>query len=126
MANMLCTVISPEKILFQEQVHGLVCPMTNGEMGILPGHAPFLGKLGIGLVQLRSETKDLVFAIDSGFVEVKNNEVSLLVNRAKQKEDIAPKETLQEKLQILKDQNLGDAEVLREIAWIKAQKKLIN
>lgn len=130
MANMLCSLISPEKILFQEEINSLVCPMLDGQMGVLPGHAPFLGKLGIGIVKIQAQNQEHFFAVDSGFLEVKNNEVSLLVNRAKKKadmqSDVSTMDEIEGKLRDLKAKNLGDEKVLQEIAWMKTQKQLLE
>lgn len=125
MANEItCHVISPEKILYSESVEFVVCPMEDGEMGILADHAPFLGAIGMGLVKINNGKEEIKFAVDAGFVEVRENEVSILVTRARTREDIQEGD-LANRLADLKKDNLGDEKIYHEIAWIKTQEKLL-
>lgn len=77
-----CVVVTPERALLDEQVDFVVVPMYDGELGVLPGRAPLIGKLGFG--ELRTEKGGQVkrYYVDGGFVQVRNNVVTLLTSKA--------------------------------------------
>lgn len=76
-------LVTPETTLLDERVRSLRFPMFDGQMGVLPGRAPLVGRLGIG--ELKVETSaggsDRYF-IDGGFVQIKGSVVTLLTDRA--------------------------------------------
>ena len=77
-------VVSPERILWSGEA-AMVTARTvdGGDISFLTGHAPFVGALETGKVTVRpSEGDDVSFAVHGGFVEVSNNEVSLLTDVA--------------------------------------------
>jgi F-type H+-transporting ATPase subunit epsilon len=115
-----CNLISPEKILFSKKVEFVACPTEMGEIGIMSNHAPLVATVGTGLVRINQGGAELRFAVDKGFIEVRDNNVSILVTRAKTPENIVQKE-ITEKIEELKKTNLGNIENLRELEWLKAQ-----
>lgn len=83
-------VVSPERILWSGDAESVTCrTVDGGDIAFLNGHAPFVGALEIGLVTIRpDEGEDLVLAVHGGFVEVSNNEVSLLSDVAETADQI--------------------------------------
>jgi F-type H+-transporting ATPase subunit epsilon len=82
--TMQVQVVSPERILWTGDAE-LVTARTveGGDITFLTGHAPFVGALETGQVTIRPEAgEDTHFAVHGGFVEVSNNEVSLLTDVA--------------------------------------------
>ena len=75
-------VATPERQLVDEQVQQVEIPGKNGYLGILPDHAPLLSELGAGVLNYFSDSQDKLLAIEGGFVEVLNNEVRVLAERA--------------------------------------------
>jgi F-type H+-transporting ATPase subunit epsilon len=77
-----CVVVTPEKTLLDEPVEFVALPLFDGELGILPGRAPLIGRLGFG--ELRTKTADVVhrYFVDGGFVQVRGDVVTVLTNRA--------------------------------------------
>ncbi len=76
-------VVSPEKIVFQGEAAALVVPAWDGKMGILPGHAPFLGLLGAGEVSVESsDGGSRAFHVAGGVLKVEKNEVTVLTEYA--------------------------------------------
>ncbi len=73
-------LVSPERILWTGDAEMVTArTIEGGDISFLTGHAPFVGALEIGKVTVRpSDGDDLHFAVHGGFVEVSNNEVSLL------------------------------------------------
>jgi F-type H+-transporting ATPase subunit epsilon len=83
-----CTVVSPERPLYDGEVERVVVPGSEGELGILPRHAPLIAALGPGLVRLHTKSGDERFGIRGGFMLVKQNVVTLLVTDAVKPADI--------------------------------------
>jgi F-type H+-transporting ATPase subunit epsilon len=77
-----CVVVTPEKTLFDEAVHFVALPLYDGELGVLPGRSPLIGRLGFG--ELRTRTGDVMrrYFIDGGFAQVRDDVVTVLTNRA--------------------------------------------
>ncbi|WP_078129507.1 ATP synthase F1 subunit epsilon [Leptospira alexanderi] len=82
------SVISPEKILYKGEVDSLVVPGSEGFFGILPNHAPLVATLGIGILEIRKGEKLKVLSVEGGFIEVKENFISILTDHGALKEDI--------------------------------------
>ena len=77
---MLLVALTPEKELFNSEITSVKVPGTTGQFEILNGHAPIVAALGEGEVRiLDSEGQKTTFNIKKGFIEVINNEVSLLI-----------------------------------------------
>jgi F-type H+-transporting ATPase subunit epsilon len=75
-------LVTPETTLLDEPVESLQFPLYDGQIGILPGRAPLVGRLGTGELQIRTTAGRRSFFVDGGFVQVKGHVVSLLTNGA--------------------------------------------
>ncbi|MBE9203590.1 F0F1 ATP synthase subunit epsilon [Synechocystis salina LEGE 06099] len=75
-------VITPDKVVWDEEVQELILPSTTGQLGILSNHAPLLTALEIGVMRVRPGKDWKNIAVMGGFAEVENNEVKVLVNGA--------------------------------------------
>jgi F-type H+-transporting ATPase subunit epsilon len=77
-----CVVVTPERTLFDEWVDFVALPLYDGEVGVLPGRTPLIGRLGFG--ELRTKTGDVArrYFVDGGFVQVRDDVVTVLTNRA--------------------------------------------
>jgi len=67
-------VVTPEKIILEEEVFSVSLPTTEGEIGILPRHIPLVADLKSGDVVATNEEGNIPVAIVGGFVEVKNDD----------------------------------------------------
>jgi F-type H+-transporting ATPase subunit epsilon len=78
-------VLTPDKKVFEGKVNRISAPGVEGEFEVLDNHAPMVASLGGGNVLITpSETKELLnLSIQSGFIEVLDNKVSLLVQEGK-------------------------------------------
>jgi F-type H+-transporting ATPase subunit epsilon len=74
------SVISPEAVLFQGETDSVVAPAYDGEIGILTGHAPLMALLGNGLLRLGASGQR--FNVSSGFLQVLNNDVRVVTEKA--------------------------------------------
>jgi F-type H+-transporting ATPase subunit epsilon len=77
--SMQVEVVSPERILFSGEADMVVCRSEGGDIAFLTGHAPFLGTLGIGIVNVTlTGGGNEHIAVHGGFVEVRDNRVIIL------------------------------------------------
>ena len=79
---------TPERVALQAEAEFVVLPALDGEMGILPGHAPFLVQLKPGEVRVTRGGEVERFAVSGGFAEIKDNKVSLFAETAEMAETI--------------------------------------
>ena len=84
----LLDIVTPEKKIFSDEVDGVVIPGIEGEMGVLPQHAPLVTTLAPGELRYTKGNKDEELAIGQGFVEVTANKVSVLTDMAMSDDEI--------------------------------------
>ena len=77
-----CTVVTPEKAVLDQTADMVILPMFDGELGVLPGRAPLIGRLGAGELRLKSGTTVTRYFIEPGFVQVRANVISVLTAKA--------------------------------------------
>src|SRR5438309_11324296 len=90
-----CVVVTPEKAVVDETVDFVALPMYDGELGVLPGRAPLIGRLGYGELRTRLGNETHRFFVDGGFAQVRANVVTVLTPRALRAEEINPDATAQ-------------------------------
>jgi len=86
--ELTCVVVTPEKAVIDEPADFVAVPMFDGELGVLPGRAPLIGRLGYGELRIRRGTQTQRFFVDGGFVQVRANSVTVLTSRAQRARDI--------------------------------------
>ena len=124
-------VVTPEKQIFSGVVDSVTVPCKTGYMGVLPGHAPFLGEIGIGEIIFASgNRKDYIFCF-WGFIEALPDRVVILAQTAEMASDIDVKRAEEAKSRAEKflsskgpDVDFGRAELalLRAISRLNAVK----
>ena len=77
-----CVVVTPERALLDEPADFVALPMVDGELGVLPGRAPLIGRLGYGELRIRRGDETRRFFVDGGFAQVRSNTVTVLTGRA--------------------------------------------
>jgi len=83
-----CEIVTQDRPLFQGDVDIVVAPGTEGEMGILPNHAPLLTTLKYGPLRVRHHGREEVFAIAGGVMEVQPDLVTVLADVGENVEEI--------------------------------------
>ena len=83
-----CEIVSQDRMVFEGDVDIVVLPGTDGEMGILPHHAPLLTTLKIGIIKVRSGGKEEIFTVAGGVAEVQPDLVTVLADAAENVEEI--------------------------------------
>lgn len=77
-----CVVVTPERTLFDELVDFVALPLYDGELGVLPGRTPLIGRLGYGELRTRAGAATRRYFVDGGFAQVRDDVVTVLTNRA--------------------------------------------
>ena len=81
-------VVTPERRVLAEQVDMVTVPGFGGELGILPGHTPLISQLQTGVLTYVQEGKSYPLHVSGGFVEVRDDHVSVLADVAELPEEI--------------------------------------
>ena len=79
---LLLEIVTPERLAYSDTVDAVVLPGAEGEMGVLPHHAPLLATLGVGELRIRKGTEEESFAIVGGFVQVRPDKVVVMAETA--------------------------------------------
>jgi F-type H+-transporting ATPase subunit epsilon len=75
-------IVTPEKLAYQDEVDSVQLPGSEGELGVLPHHAPLVSTLGAGELRLRKGGQEESFAIVGGFLQVLPDKVVVMAETA--------------------------------------------
>lgn len=81
-------IVTPERLAYSDTVDSVNVPGSEGELGILPHHAPLLAMLGVGELRIRKAGAEESFAIAGGFVQVRPDKVVVMAEMADMAADI--------------------------------------
>lgn len=81
---MRVTIISPDRSLYDGEATSVIAPAFDGEVGILPHHAPFLTLLGDGRLVVRTADAVQRFRVRGGFLQVRDDVVRLVTEHAEE------------------------------------------
>jgi ATP synthase F1 epsilon subunit len=76
------SVISPERVLYEGTARGVIAPAFDGEVGILPMHAPLMTLLGRGTLRVDTADGEQRFQVDGGFLQVVDDAVRVVTEQA--------------------------------------------
>jgi len=85
---MMLEIITAERQVFGEEVDMVIAPGIDGQLGILPHHAPLMTVLQPGEITIRKGGSDDYLAVTGGFLEVLGNRVSILADAAERSDEI--------------------------------------
>ena len=88
MVTMRLEIITAERQVYGDDVEALVAPGIDGELGILPHHAPLMTGLQPGEIMIRRDGQETYLAVSGGFLEVMGNQVTILADTAERSEEI--------------------------------------
>jgi F-type H+-transporting ATPase subunit epsilon len=77
-----CEIASQDRLVYEDDVDIVVVPGLEGEMGILPNHAPLLSLLNLGVIRVRKGGEEQAFIVTGGLVEVQPHIVTILADAA--------------------------------------------
>ena len=88
MAPMLLEIITAERQVYSDEVDAVVAPGIEGQLGILPHHAPLMTVLQPGELLIRKGGEEAYLAVTGGFMEVLGNKVTVLADAAERSDEI--------------------------------------
>lgn len=83
-----CEIVSQDRTVYEGDVDIVVLPGADGEMGILPHHAPLLTTLKFGLIKVRRQGEEEIFTVAGGVAEVQPDIVTILADAAENIQEI--------------------------------------
>jgi len=83
-----CEIVSQDRMVYQGDVDIVVLPGVDGEMGILPNHAPLLSTLKFGILRVRYQGEEQIFSVAGGVVEVQPDLITVMADVAENVEEI--------------------------------------
>lgn len=122
------TVVTPAKSVFDAKAKSVTVPAFDGEVGVLPNHAPMLALLGSGELRVTgTDGKVTRLAIRGGFVQVSKNNVTILTQEAATPDEIKPEALNAESAKLTNEHptKMDEREALEaKKAWIAARQKV--
>ena len=120
-------LVSADRVVWSGEATTVVARTTEGEVGILANHSPLMSLMVAGVVEVRSDGGETIrAAVDSGFLSVGGNRVSILAENAALATEIDAGQA-QKALDDARSGNMDDedavAEVRRAEAWVRAAER---
>jgi F-type H+-transporting ATPase subunit epsilon len=75
-------IVTPERLAYSDEVDSVQLPGSEGELGVLPHHAPLISTLGVGELRIRKGGAEESFAIVGGFLQVRPDKVVVMAETA--------------------------------------------
>ena len=100
--KIFCSILTPERIVYEGEIEHIVVQGLNGKIGFLFNHCPIVSRIGVGAVKIGSTSNVEYMWIENGIVEMKKNKMIILAENAYKKEEI-DKDILDKQLVILKE-----------------------
>ncbi len=129
MSDVQVVIVTPEKTALDMMADFLVLPLVDGEIGVLTGHSPMVGRLGFGEMRVRVGNQTDKYYVDGGFTQIADNVVSVLTGRVLAFDELDAGE-IRERLRLAENQRPETpAEIalrVRAIAQAKAQLRMVE
>jgi F-type H+-transporting ATPase subunit epsilon len=115
MAELNLEIITPEKLIFKDQIDVLTIPGTLGGFQILKDHAPLISSFEIGIIKIKKDSTESYFTTAGGTVEVNKNKVLVLADSIEKVENIdknraeQAKERAEERLRKKHEEDIDEA-----------------
>lgn len=126
-------IVTPEAKTYSDDVDSVVIPGIDGELGVLPLHAPLMTQLEPGELRVLKGGQELRLAVGEGFVEITSEKVAVLTDMAVKESDIdesAAEEAIRRAEQAMSGEKLSNEEytannaaLLRSLALIKVKRR---
>ncbi|MEA3273487.1 MAG: ATP synthase F1 subunit epsilon [Patescibacteria group bacterium] len=117
-------IVTPEKVVYSEEISQITLPTTVGQITILPGHESLVGVISLGEIYLKKKAggEKSFLVTTEGFVEVDNDEVSIFANSADRVEEMSEKLILKAKAEA--EEALKNKENISKVATVEAEARL--
>jgi F-type H+-transporting ATPase subunit epsilon len=126
-------IITPERVVFTDEVDQITLPTIEGEITILPNHIPLVGVLTPGEIIAKKGQEEILMSCSGGFIEVTQKKVVVLADTAEKAEELVEEEILKARERaekILKEKHVDTekfaeaaAAMERELARLKVFRK---
>lgn len=126
--NLFLSIITPEKVIYEDQVDEVIVPTENGEIAILPNHINLLTRINPGEMIIKKGANQEYIAITGGFLEVQSNKISILAEYAVKAQDIEVARAMEAKERAEKvmkekstdnEQRIAQAEMIKSILELR-------
>lgn len=130
--NLLLEIITPEKVVYKDEVSEITAPTVNGEISILPNHMNLLTQISPGELIVKKGNNLQHLAITGGFLEIQDNKVSILAEYAIKAQDIEVAQAMEAKKRAEKamtekstdnEIRIAQAEIIKSILQLKVATK---
>ena len=120
MATISFDLVSPENLIFNDEVGMIIVPGKDGDFGVLPGHSKLMSSLRPGRVMVYGEDKNLLksFFVSGGFAEV-NPEKCIVLGESVDEINTLDKNKIEKEIQELQNQDTEDSKQQLIIAYAK-------
>ena len=119
MAKIRFEIVTAERVIYSDDVDIVIAPGIEGQMAILPSHAPLLTMLQPGELVVRKEGEETAIFVSGGFLEVMQNRVTILADTAERAEEIDIERAEEAKRRA--EERLKDKEYLPEMDLARAE-----
>jgi len=126
--NLLLEIITPEKVVYSDEVNEIIVQTVNGEIAILPHHVNLLTQISPGEMIVKKGNNLQHLAVTGGFLEVMDNKVSILAEYAIKAQDIEVEKAMEAKKRaekVMKEKStdnevkIAQAEIMKSILELK-------
>jgi F-type H+-transporting ATPase subunit epsilon len=127
MEKLKLEIVTPAGLVFSGEVDEVVASGSEGEFGVLPGHAPFFTTLKVGIITIKKGTEVMYFFVNSGYAEVGPDKVIVMADSAEKAVDIdverakAAMKRAEERLKKVEEIDFARAESALERATTRIQ-----
>ena len=124
-------IVTPERVVYQDQVESVTIPAREGEMTVMAHHTPLVSLLRAGELRVKKTDHEVMMAVSSGFIEIRpDNQLIILADTAERAEDIDEQkvEAARKRAQdVLKQKDtLSDEEHAAVIATVEREMARLN
>jgi F-type H+-transporting ATPase subunit epsilon len=120
-----CVVVTPEETVLDTEATFVALPLFDGEIGIAIHHSPMIGRMGYGELRIRAGSETSRYYVDGGFVQIADNLVSVLTNRAIAVDAIDAEVASEQLNSTLNRKATGDEEIaIRDRTLLQARAQL--
>ena len=88
MSTIKLDIVTPERVVYSEEIKKLVATAIDGDIGILPGHTPLVTGLLPCVLKVTREEEEVHISVSDGFMDVKPEEINVVVRTAEFPEEI--------------------------------------
>lgn len=123
------SIVTPEETILEVSADFVALPLFDGEIGVQPKHSPMIGRLGYGELRLKNGAETTTYYVDGGFVQVADNQVAVLTNRAMKLDELDSEAAEKQLSEGLAMSGSGSAELAireRVVSQARAQLRIAN